>query len=229
MWAHYTSNLTGFVLEFDEMLLMEYLSDSYVEDVNYLSETSPEIRNQLNRAYYVGKPRHAIWLNKAANHIAYFSKHDCWSYEKERRLVVNSDDLDKINENMLMHVPMECVTAIVAGARANEYSFNKSIVLANEIGCKHYDLFIGKSYKQPYFKDSSGHSYVFDGESIVGSESYCDDCKEPLSDSHQELCAWCAIDEVHQHDAMIRNPLRMLNRIGNLEEYIRGFNAVGKK
>lgn len=36
MWAHYASNLTGFVLEFDEDLLMDYVTDSYITDVNYL-------------------------------------------------------------------------------------------------------------------------------------------------------------------------------------------------
>lgn len=80
MWAHYASNLTGFVLEFDEELLMNFVNGSYVTDVKYLNETSSEVREQLERAYYVGKPRHAMWLNQAAGHIAYFSKHICWSY-----------------------------------------------------------------------------------------------------------------------------------------------------
>ncbi|TOE67358.1 hypothetical protein CGJ38_24030, partial [Vibrio parahaemolyticus] len=119
MWAHYASNLTGFVLEFDEELLMNFVNGSYVTDVKYLNETSSEVREQLERAYYVGKPRHAMWLNQAAGHIAYFSKHICWSYEEERRLVINSADLDKLDANMLLCVPSECVTAVIAGARVS--------------------------------------------------------------------------------------------------------------
>lgn len=229
MWAHYASNLTGFVLEFDEELLMDYVNDSYVKDVSYTGETSPEVRSQLDRAYYVGKPRHAMWLNQAADHIAYFSKHVCWSYEEERRLVINTDDLDKLDENMLMYVPIECVTAIIAGARVCEDAFKASIELACDIGCEHYGLFIGQSYKQPYLRDSSGQSYVFDGKNIVDATSYCDNCKEPIEEPLQDLCAWCAIDDVHKEDAMIRNPLRMIHRAGGLDKYIRGFNAIGKK
>ncbi|EJG0898249.1 DUF2971 domain-containing protein [Vibrio parahaemolyticus] len=229
MWAHYASNLTGFVLEFDEDLLMDFVSDSYIKDVSYLEQTSSDVRSHLERAYHIGKPRHAMWLNQAADHIAYFNKHICWNYEQERRLVINTNDLDKLDENMLMYVPIECVTAIIAGARVSEDAYNKSIDLAGDIGCEHYGLFIGQSYKQPYFKNSSGNSYVFDGENITGAASYCDNCQEPIEVPSQDLCAWCAIDDIHKEDAMIRNPLRVLHRAGNLDKYIQDFNSIGKK
>ncbi|MBY8022685.1 DUF2971 domain-containing protein [Vibrio fluvialis] len=229
MWAHYASNLTGFVLEFDEDLLMDYVTDSYITDVNYLHETSPQVRSQLERAYYVGKPRHAMWLNQAADHIAYFSKHECWSYENERRLVINSEDLDKLDANMLLYVPSECVTAVIAGTRVSEGNFQRSVEIADEIGCQHYGLFIGKSYKQPFLKDLSSTSYVFRDDCIVSTESYCMHCKEPVENSLGDLCAWCAIDDIHIKDAMARNPLRMMHEIGHLDQYIERFNSIGKK
>jgi hypothetical protein len=201
----------------------------HLKDVNYLENTSPEVREQLERAYYIGKPRHAMWLYQAADHIAYFSKHMCWNYEQEKRLVINSNDLDKLDNNMILYAPVECVTAIIAGARITEDQFNQSAEIANDIGCEHYGLFIGQSYKQPFLKDLSGLSYIFNGEEIIEAVSRCDNCKEPIEDGDQELCAWCTIDDVHIEGAMGRNPLRMIYEMGRLDRYIDGFNAVGKK
>jgi hypothetical protein len=230
MWAHYASNLTGFVLEFDEDILMEFLSNSYIKDVSYIEKTSAEIEGHLQRAYYVGKPRHAMWLRQATDHHAYFSKHICWNYEQERRLVINTDDIDKLDEHMLIYVPTKCITAIIAGSRVSENMLKESITQAVNIGCKHYSLLIGKSYSHAFLKDESGVSYILSDDGIVEEAiSRCESCKEPIEDESQELCGWCAIDNIHIEDAMVRNPLRMLQRYVDLEQYADSFNATRKK
>lgn len=233
MWAHYASNSQGFVAEINEAALDEWLtsnnSDPSFGDIDYRNTPHEGMQGLLDRAFVISKPRYIGWLQQAIGSTAYFTKQTCWSYEQERRLIVDEENIEKINEALLLiYFPAKFVTSLIVGAKAPQTLKNKIKDISELIGCKYYEKRIGKSSTTPFFLDSQNNTYVFNNKEIVLHSERCDSCKEPKTNSDSKLCSWCSINEFHEKDAAHRNSFRMLHHAGILEQYIEKFIEIGK-
>ncbi|CAK8724761.1 hypothetical protein GMJAKD_14775 [Candidatus Electrothrix aarhusensis] len=88
MWAHYAHNIEEVVLEVDEEKINEYFPEIRLGDIDYQDKANGEIEGMLHKALMTCKPRHVYFLQTAVKRTAYYTKSTCWSYEQERRLVV---------------------------------------------------------------------------------------------------------------------------------------------
>lgn len=234
MWAHYASNSQGFVAEINEAALDEWLkskkSDPSFGDIDYRDTPHEGMQGMLERAYVLSKPRHIGWLQQSIGSTAYFTKQTCWSYEQERRLVIDEKNIKKINENLiLLYFPANIITSLVVGAKATQELKDKIKKISNTIGCNYYEKRIGRSSTTPFFLDSENRTYIFNNEEIVLHSERCDSCKEPKTNADSKLCSWCSIDESHEKNAAFRNSFRMLQHAGILEQYIETFQSIGRK
>jgi hypothetical protein len=211
-----------------EETLVKAFPESSFGDVTYSDTPRDELSDMLYRAYEIGKPRYTYFLQRGVFHAAYFTKTSCWSYEQERRMIVSESDTHKAGPLSLLDVPGDCVTSIICGPRASEQMKQALIKKAKEIECRYFELRIGKSSATPYFDDVDEQPFLFDQTEIAPSYQHCEACKEPIAVA-AEQCSWCQIDdEIRQHVAS-RNPFRILDRLGLLESYIAGADAVGGK
>ncbi len=234
MWAHYASNSQGFLAEINEEALDEWLkskgSDPSFGDIDYRETPYEGMQGMLERAYVISKPRHVGWLQQAIGSTAYYTKQTCWSYENERRLIIDEEHIEKINKNlMLLCFPANLITSFVVGAKASQELKNKIKEISASIGCNYYEKLIGKSSTTPFFLDENLQTHIFDGREIVQKNERCSSCKEPMASVDLKLCSWCRIDESHKKNAAYRNSFRMLERAGILEQYIANFREIGKK
>ncbi len=225
MWAHYSYNHRGVVIEFDETVFLEKFPDVGFGDVDYRDNPREGLLDLLVRACRIGKPRYHYLLQQGVFNTAYYTKHSCWSYEQERRMVVPEKSINNVNGIMLIEFPVECISSIIVGLRADADTKNKISMLAENIGAEFYEMFIGKTSAVPYFINSDKDSCLFESGSINICDYTCTECGEPLSDD-SSICSWCAIQEHHESDASRNNPLRMLQRYGELEDYYKAMHAV---
>lgn len=229
MWAHYGQNGEGFAIEVDEDLLRAELGDSCaIQDVEY-RDTHPEgLTESLARARVHQKPRDVFFLRQSVYRAAYFTKASCWSYEKERRVVLNdTENLNQVDDLALLSVPKNCITAIVLGARIDPATEKKLRSLAKSIGCAVYECKIGRSNITPFFLSSDESSYIFTDGIISPATNACETCGEPQGEDYR--CSWCRIEETDREIAAASNPWRLLDATGLLEEYIKSMNVIGKK
>ncbi|MDC6491668.1 DUF2971 domain-containing protein [Pseudomonas syringae] len=234
MWAHYASNSQGFLAEINEAALDEWLkskdSDPSFGDIDYRETPCEGMQGMLERAYVISKPRHIGWLQQAIGSTAYYTKQTCWSYEQERRLIIDEKCIEKINENlMLLYFPANLITSFVVGAKASQKLKSKIKEISESIRCNYYEKHIGKSSTTPFFLDENLQTHIFDGREIAPKSERCSSCKEPMTSMDSKFCSWCRIDESHKKNAAYRNPFRMLERAGILEQYIANFREIGKK
>lgn len=234
MWAHYASNSQGFVAELDEAALSNWLqsknSDPSFGDINYRDTPHEGMQGILDRAYVISKPRHIGWLQQAIGSTAYFTKQTCWSYEQERRLIVEENSIEKINDTLsLLYFPANVVKSLIVGAKASQHLKDKIKKVSQTIGCSYYEKHIGKSSTTPFFLDSENNTYIFNTSKIILHSERCNTCKEPIIDSESRQCSWCRITESHEENAAQRNSFRMLDHFGLLEKYVAAFNEIGKK
>lgn len=227
MWAHYANNGTGFVVEFDEDKLSSHIDHKGLDDVAYQDEARSEIENNLQMAYQIGKPRYLMFLRKAAHYAAYFTKSSCWDYERERRLVVSDSDIERISGNMILYVPLDCISKIIAGPRVESGFLQQGIELSKKYNIPLFQVNLGKTTSTPYLINDSFETYIFDGNGVVKSPFSCSSCKEPMISDDNEACSWCLISEEHERNASV-NAFRMLERAGILSDYVNAFNQVGK-
>lgn len=227
MWAHYAQTLQGFCIEFDEELLAQSFPKSEFGDVDYQDAPEAGLTDLLYRAYEIGKPRYMYFFHKGVFSAAYYTKTTCWNYEEERRMIVHESETRRLDELILMDVPKECVTGLICGPRASAETLLAVREEANKIGCRHYELKIGKTLPSPYFVDEDGYPFIFTGTDIERSEQFCDTCMEPISNSETQ-CSWCQIDESHKNYAASRNPYRLLDHYGLLGSYIEDAEAIGR-
>ena len=227
MWAHYANNHSGFVVEFDVDLIKGAFQDIEFKDVDYKDFPDNRIESHLYQATGTKKPRHAMFLRRAVLHEAYFSKQTDWSYEKECRLVADMDQCDNISGNIILQIPMNCVSAIMAGSGASHNDIDLSKEISKNNSLIWYSTIIGKSQTQPFFKNISNTSFVFNGSAIVEADTVCNSCSEPTLDA-QNLCPWCRVTDAEKINAAQGNPLRMLDHYGMLENYVRGFDELGR-
>jgi len=227
MWAHYTQNHEGFVIDFDEEKLADTFPESCFGDVDYLDNTSPGLTEMLYQASRIGKPRYVYFLRKWVFSAAYFTKTKAWSYEQERRMVVQESETRRVNDIILMDVPKDCVKSLIAGPRASQETVDAVRKKAHDLGCAYFQLQIGRSSAAPFFIDSAGNPFIFDGKNIVASSQYCSSCREPISVQAKE-CSWCQIEDSHMLAAAHRNPYRMYHSYGLLDSYIQAMDNVGR-
>jgi hypothetical protein len=228
MWAHYANNSKGFVIEIDENALKNHVKDARLTDVRYQDEPRAELQSTLQMAMFRGKPRDIMFLRNGVLHSAYFTKQKCWSYELERRLVVSDKDVIDVNGNMVLYIPVECVTAIISGPMTTSDFINKAQELSGSISCDHFHLKIAKNTPSPYFLNDNDRTFYFNGNEIVVSANSCSNCKEPIK-LDQDMCMWCSITEEDEQEAASSNPLRAFHEMGILQDYVRTFNSIGKK
>ncbi|MEZ8097202.1 DUF2971 domain-containing protein [Photobacterium swingsii] len=228
MWAHYAHNSKGFIIEVDEVKLESYVEGVRIDDVVYQDTPREELKATLQMAMFRGKPRDIMFLRNGVCNAAYFTKKECWSYELERRVVVSDSDIKDVAGNMILHIPIDCITAIIAGPRTKPEFLAKGEKWSNEIDADFFLAKVGKSVSEPYFLNLQNETFCFDGASIVQSVSACPNCYEP-TEQFREECSWCSISEEQEHIAAANNPLRALADIGALDSYVDRFNAVGRK
>jgi len=225
MWAHYAQSLQGFAIELDEEKLASHFPKSAFGDVDYREEPDVSISNWLYRAYTTAKFRHTYILQKAVFSAAYFTKSTCWSYELERRMVINPDETRDNDGIILIDIPLGCVSAIICGPRAASDTKNNLHELAGSINCCYYEMKIGRSSSIPFFLDNASTPFIFENQTLFASPNYCIQCKEPLS-AATEKCTWCKINESDRISASERNPYRILDQFGLLESYIEDMDKI---
>lgn len=233
MWAHYAHTSRGFVVEIDEERLEKSFEDISIGNVTYTDKPNEEITPSLQRAFGTCKPRHTFFLHKTIMASAYFSKQTCWSYEQERRVIVPKGLVEDVNGNMIFFVPLECVTSIISGAKADPDYISKAQKLAGEVGCRFFKSFIGKSFPNKYMRDKTGSVFIFDGEEITEPKKICRKCKKPMvmsvEDENDDCCSWCSINESHRQNAAENNPYRMLHEVGMLEKHVQGMEDIYRR
>ncbi len=227
MWAHYAQNHLGFALEFSEEKLIKAFPKSKFGDVDYLDAPKENLTDLLYRAYEIGKPRYTYFLRNEVFNAAYYSKASCWSYEQERRMIVQDSATRKAEQLTLIDAPSECISSIICGSRASKHTKQTLLEKAKEIGCRYLELQIGRSSVTPYFVDVDGQPLSFNNLEITPNHRHCEDCKEPLADV-SEHCSWCQIDDSLRVNAASRNPYRILSHHGMLQSYIADMDAIGK-
>jgi hypothetical protein len=229
MWAHYACNSKGFVIEVDEETLLKIIPDISIADVDYKDEANVVDLDLVRRAYETGKPRHTYLLQRAAISNAYFTKNICWSYESERRLIVKDSDVTKYEDLMILSIPTECVTAIIAGPRSEEKLKKRCREICKCISCEYFEMLIGKSSIIPFFINTSKKSFLFNGPILAEAHNYCQHCGEPINSEDVFKCNWCTIDETQQIEAASRNPMRLLAKYGLLKDYVKDSGKTRKK
>jgi len=225
MWAHYGANASGFALEFDEAELVKFFHGSKIEDVTYQDEASHGLTEMLYRAHVIGKPRYTYFLQGGVFHAAYFTKATCWSYEAERRMVVAEGGVREASGMLLMDVPTNCITAVIAGARASADLVNILLAASSRYDCGIFRAQIGRTSISPYFLNVADISHIFNGSVLAPASAFCHSCKEPLEPDN-ESCSWCQITEAQRYSAALRNPYRILDRIGHLDSYLTSMDKI---
>lgn len=229
MWAHYGQNGEGFVIEVDEAQLRAELGDSSaIQNVTYRDSRAEDLAHSLARAQFRQKPRDVYFLRNSVYHAAYFTKASCWSYEKERRLVLNdATNLVDVDGASLLSIPQHCVTAVILGSNTTAETKSQLRSYAAEIGCEVYECKIGRNNMSPFFLASDGSSRVFAEGAISRPENTCEVCSEPLQEGNR--CSWCRIQDADREVAAASNPWRLLAASGLLEDYIDSMSSIGRK
>ncbi len=219
MWAHYSDYHTGFVLELDEECVRSEFPRIAFGDVEYRDSADPALNELLEFAHGTAKFRHSAALLKAAVAAAYFTKTTTWSYQHERRLVVSEpEDIVLDGDLQLLRVPGRCVTALIAGLHATDETCAAVRGRADDIGCGYYEMRMGRTSASPYFVDHSGVAHRFEDGRLGPSQLSCNTCLEPIGKG--DTCSWCQITDAMRDDAASRDPLRLLEHYGLLEDYL---------
>ena len=120
MWAHYSKNHTGYMIEFDEDNdLDKIMGTMYATD-------SVEYKNERPTSFYDIAKNGLSEENKAALKELIYTKSSEWHQEEEFRIVVNLDDLVATNvddQGFPIHTikfPSNSIKAIYLGVRSSE-------------------------------------------------------------------------------------------------------------
>lgn len=227
MWAHYSNNHSGFVIEFSEESILEKFGEARFDNVHYEDVPSHDFSDLVGRVLHIGKPRYTYFLRAAVINAAYFQKSTCWAYEQERRMIVGNKDVSVSGDLMLMNIPGKSVSSIICGARATLETKNTLKEVAQKISVDFYELKIGRTSATPYLIDQEGLTHLFSGETIEPSINSCRSCSEPIGEG-EESCSWCQITDEMKMAAAMSNPYRILDHYGGLENYIEQMNSVGR-
>ncbi|MBB5046149.1 hypothetical protein HNR60_000891 [Rhodopseudomonas rhenobacensis] len=227
MWAHYAENHKGFVVEFSETCLAKAFPESSFGDVTYSDVPSEGLTDMLYRAFRIGKYRYIYLLRLGVYRAAYYTKATCWSYERERRMVASETEIRDASDLLLLDAPVQCVRSIIAGSRATDATKDALKRKAHELGCRYFEIRIGRVTAIPYFLDLHERPHIFDGSALIPAAVSCSTCFEPMkADSSQTECSWCRINQQMTQYAASRNSYRMLDRAGLLDSYIEGMDKI---
>jgi Protein of unknown function (DUF2971) len=227
MWAHYARDGTGVCLGFDEDTLADAFPYANVGDVRYVANSAQVEAWKIDHAYKSGKNRHTEWLLDDGYGQAYFVKRLEWSYELERRIVVDRRSFRKSSAGFIARVPMQSLRYIIAGARADEGIVRLCRRRATRHGLSFARFTVGKRAFEPFFVVDSATLHWKDG-TFVGCGSVCRQCGEPARVGPSGLCAWCSIDDKDKHNAALRS-LWALAVHFKLQEPIVGFSGAQVK
>ncbi|NUC53978.1 DUF2971 domain-containing protein [Escherichia coli] len=235
MWAHYAGNSSGFVIEINEDKFKRFLRDigfedsCAIEDVEYKDSPDNDIEEILARAFHICKPRYIYWLQSFIRSAAYLTKQTCWSYEQERRVIINEKALTKPNDwLMLLPVPISCITGVIVGYKADDALKLKIQSLAKKAKCRYFEMVIGKTTTTPFLLSKNLKSHHFVDGRITAVPYQCKECHEPLY-TESKVCGWCGITQQDVEMAEFRNSFRMIASYGGLEEYIASMEAITEK
>lgn len=228
MWAHYARNHEGIVIEVDEDKVLETFPNTAFGDVDYREGADTNILSLLHHAQTTCKPRHVYLFQRAVFSAAYYTKHTCWSYEQERRVLANAENVDQADGMLLFRAPVQSVTAIIVGHRATAETKSTVKNVVAQLGCKSLEMRIGRSSLKPYFVESAGGLWVFNDGQMAKCGNSCAACGEPVRQG-ENTCPWCSIHQEHDIDAARRNPMRMLSRYGLLEDYYKSMEEIRRK
>jgi hypothetical protein len=134
MWSHYGDGLRGFCVEFDEAIISETIGKlagfPFITDVTY-ADAPPSVDgmvlgvldDQVDYAYMCfHEEKNDFWLEEAKRlesqiqdlfRQGFATKPLAWSYEQERRLIVQTDQHDM--EPLTIQFPSEAVKSIILG------------------------------------------------------------------------------------------------------------------
>lgn len=217
MWAHYGREQTGFVLEFDEERISEEIGCGAFHDVTYL-DTRPAIEMELLQyAMTTLKPRHTERVRSIGMTKAYFTKATSWSYEQERRLVVDPKDIQWGGDDgklQLLRLPERCVTAIITGAKADAEDEKDHRMKAQKIYASYFKLRLGRSSCSPFFIGEEGGTHIFNPPFSICEERGCTKCGQPIVEGKTDKCAWCSVAPEAISAAGENNPLNLLSVLG---------------
>jgi hypothetical protein len=221
MWAHYGSEGEGAVIELDEECLLSAFPECRFGDVEYREAPDPSLTGLLEFAAQTLKFRHSRELYRSVVRAAYFTKAAAWAYELERRMVVvEPTPLMSRGRVRLLRVPQACVTGVFAGHRAQEATRVALGEAARRFGSAYYEMFLGRLAARPFFEGPDGAYQVVDG--VFSRADYpCSACGEPMP-ADGDRCSWCSVSEELRAEAAMDNPLRLLDRLGMLEDYMEG-------
>jgi hypothetical protein len=219
MWAHYGREGSGAVIEFDEDCLTSEYPECAVDDIEYRDEADPTLTQALEFAARTLKPRHAAAFGESVLRGAYFTKASAWSYERERRMVVvRPDYLEKRDGRRFLVVHNKCVTGLIGGPDCPAELRELLRERAAALDCPYYDMVIGRLTPRPYF-NGAADPHVFDGYALTPATYICDQCGEPLG-APGDTCSWCGLSDDERTQAAMDNPLRLLGKLGLLDEYM---------
>jgi hypothetical protein len=140
MWAHYASNHTGFVIEFNEKhSFFDRGSEvGHLKKVRY-SITRPEVTlldpalSDLEHLYQ--------WINDI-----FCVKSEHWDYEQEWRMIVALRNCQNVlasqqDDIYLFELPKSCITGIILGCRISTENKERILkVLRNDDEYRHVSL-----------------------------------------------------------------------------------------
>ncbi|MGR4065352.1 MAG: hypothetical protein ACLQPV_07860, partial [Vulcanimicrobiaceae bacterium] len=176
---------------------------AYVGDIRY-ADTNPIEAWKIAVAYTTGKARHTEWLLNDAYGQACFVKRPEWSYEMERRLVVDRESLKMAKVGLVGHFPSRALRYIIVGARADDAVARICRKRADEYGVTFAQFEVGKKTFHPYFV-SDGGTLRWKGRSFARCASSCKECNEPARTDASGRCAWCSITKEEEERAAVRS------------------------
>jgi hypothetical protein len=154
MWAHYANSGKGFCLEFEteQHNEMEWIGFKSCNFKNYKTLENNDRNNDstylLNISKVVYRESPPRFLEKLKNGFFKYSKHDKWSYEKEWRIIVTSENL----KTQILEYEKSYLKSIIFGTNTSNEHIEKIKEIAsrnykmNDI--KYYQIYkLEKSYK----------------------------------------------------------------------------------
>lgn len=134
MWAHYSANHTGFVIEFDP----SFIKGAIAEKVCYQSK----------------RPSLTFEDIDLRNFPIFFVKSPEWSYENEWRLIRSLDKADKVMGGVsLFNFDKSCVKSITTGSCMNNENKEKINRIIDHKEYQHVQLFHADLNKENFSLD----------------------------------------------------------------------------
>ena len=196
MWAHYAQEGTGIVLGFDEDALATEFSLAYFTDVEYSDAPATIDSDLIDWTFTTGKRRHAIRLLAHAHRAAFFIKRLEWQYERERRLVVATDEVSDVGGILLAPIAPTALRFLILGTQIAPDLRNHCEQFAARHGIPLLEFFVGRKHYEPIFRRSGSRPLRWTGTEFEELTTACSACSEPADDIDPTgLCVWCRISE----------------------------------